>query len=85
MYCKLSNQMYGSHLTVLTEIWLLDMRHSWISPLNLIRNNKRFHDCNEKCICTVCNLKCERYHLLIKCKDRILSLKQYTLLNKDNL
>jgi hypothetical protein len=39
---------------------------------HLICNNKRFHDCNEKCICTVCNLKCERYHLL-KCKDRFLS------------
>jgi hypothetical protein len=35
-------------------------------------------------LCTVCNLKCERYHLL-KCKDRILSLKQYALLDKDNL
>jgi hypothetical protein len=53
---------------------------------HLLFNNKRFHDCNEKCsiICTLCNLKCKRYHLL-ECKDRILSLKQYALLDKDNL
>jgi hypothetical protein len=59
-------------------------RHTIHGFHHLICNNKRFHDCNEKCICTVCNLKCERYHLL-KCKDRILPLKQYALLDKDNL
>jgi hypothetical protein len=33
-------------------------------------------------ICTLCNLKCKHYHLL-HCKDRILSLKQFSLLDKD--
>jgi hypothetical protein len=66
----------------LIEICLLDMPFMDFTICYVIIKDSMI--VMKNVVCIVCNLKCERCHLL-KCKDRILSLKQYALLDKDNL
>jgi hypothetical protein len=39
-------------------------------------NTKDYHNCNDTCICSLCGLKCDQYHLL-SCNKRQLSLCHY--------
>ncbi|MGL4389034.1 MAG: reverse transcriptase family protein, partial [Brevinema sp.] len=41
-----------------------------------ICNTKEYHNCDENCICSLCNKKCDQYHLL-SCTKRQLSVCYY--------
>ncbi|KAJ4427755.1 hypothetical protein ANN_25408 [Periplaneta americana] len=57
------------------ETYNHQIRDPWIPPQDCATT--RFHSPEENCVCSLCNDKCDRYHLL-KCKDRKKTLSEYS-------